>query len=62
VGTTGEVYPAAALPEHARGYGATIVEVAKGPTSIDADVRLEGEAGRILPELVRLARSGRAPG
>jgi NAD-dependent deacetylase len=54
VGTTGEVYPAAALPELARSRGATIVEVAKGPTSIDPDIRLEGEAGRILPELVRL--------
>ena len=59
VGTSGEVYPAAALPEYARGCGATIVEVAKGPTSIDADIRLEGEAGRILPELVRLATAAR---
>ena len=55
VGTSGEVYPAAGLPEHARGCGAKVVEVAKGPTSIHADVRLEGEAGRILPEIVRLA-------
>jgi NAD-dependent deacetylase len=54
VGTSGEVYPAAALPDHARGCGATIVEVARGPTSIEADVRLEGEAGRVLPALLRL--------
>ena len=54
VGTSGEVYPAAGLPEYARGRGATILEVAKGPTSIHADVRLEGEAGRILPEIARL--------
>jgi NAD-dependent deacetylase len=54
VGTSGEVWPAAGLPEHARGSGATIVEVAKGPTSIRADVRLQGGAGTILPELVRL--------
>ena len=59
VGTSGEVWPAAGLPDHARARGATIVEVAKGPTSIRPDVRLDGEAGRILPELVRLVR--RAP-
>ncbi len=54
VGTSGEVWPAAGLPDHARSCGATIVDVAKGPTSIRADVTLEGEAGRILPELLRL--------
>jgi NAD-dependent deacetylase len=54
VGTSGEVWPAAGVPEHARSRGSTIVEVAKGPTSIRADVRLEGEAGRVLPELLRL--------
>ncbi|MFN2543785.1 MAG: NAD-dependent deacetylase [Actinomycetota bacterium] len=62
VGTSGEVYPAAALPEHARGCGATIVEVAKGPTSIRADVMLEGAAGAILPRLVDLAVRALHPG
>jgi NAD-dependent deacetylase len=55
VGTTGEVYPAAALPAYARGSGAVVVEVAKGHTFVEADVRIEGEAGRILPEIARLA-------
>jgi NAD-dependent deacetylase len=60
VGTSGEVYPAAGLPEYARGCGATIVEVAKGPTSVGADIRLDGEAGRILPDVVRAALAHRA--
>jgi NAD-dependent deacetylase len=55
VGTSGEVYPAAALPAYARGAGAVVVEVAKGPTFVEADVRIDGEAGRILPEIARLA-------
>jgi NAD-dependent deacetylase len=55
VGTSGEVYPAAALPEHARSCGATIVEVTTAPTAIRADVTIEGEAGVILPRLVDLA-------
>ena len=59
VGTTAEVYPAAGLVGYSRGCGATIVEVARGSTSVDADVRLEGKAGRILPELVELAMAAR---
>ena len=55
VGTSGEVYPAAALPAYARGCGAVVVEVATGPTLVETDIRLEGEAGRILPEIARLA-------
>jgi NAD-dependent deacetylase len=51
VGTSGEVFPAAGLPGVARSAGATILEVAPGPTFIDADVRLEGQAGEVLPRL-----------
>jgi len=54
VGTTAEVYPAAGLLDHARGSGAVIVEVAHGPTAVHPDVRLEGPAGRILPQLAGL--------
>jgi NAD-dependent deacetylase len=52
VGTHGEVYPAAGLPETARGAGATLVEISRGRTFIEADLRLRGQAGRILPPLV----------
>jgi NAD-dependent protein deacetylase/lipoamidase len=62
IGTSGEVYPAAGLPGHARGCGALVVEVAKDRTSVQPDVRLEGEAGRILPELARLAVAARQRG
>ena len=55
VGTSGEVYPAAAIPAYARGCGAVVVEVAKGPTFVEADLRIAGQAGRILPEIARLA-------
>lgn len=52
VGTHGEVYPAGVLPDHAREAGATVVEVSRGGTGIRADLRLRGEAGRVLPSLV----------
>jgi NAD-dependent deacetylase len=61
VGTSGEVFPAASLPDEARSGGATVVEVAPGPTQVEADLRLEGQAGTILTSLIELAgiRSGR---
>ena len=55
VGTSGEVFPAADLPLMARDTGATVVEVAPGPTRIAADLRVEGPAGTSLPALVRAA-------
>jgi NAD-dependent deacetylase len=58
VGTSGEVYPAASLPETARSAGATIMVVASGPTSLAGDVLFEGKAGRILPELAAATLGG----
>jgi len=57
VGTSGEVFPAARLPEDARAVGATVIEVAAGPSFIQADIRLEGQAGEVLPALVEDAIS-----
>jgi NAD-dependent deacetylase len=51
VGTSGEVEPAAGLVRAAREAGARIVEVGPGPTWNPADLRLDGRAGRILPQL-----------
>jgi NAD-dependent deacetylase len=51
VGTSGEVFPAAALPDTARSAGAKVVVVAAAPTLIDADVFVEGKAGDVLPAL-----------
>lgn len=55
VGTSGEVYPAASLPQMARSAGATVVVVASGPTSLAGHLLVEGKAGRVLPELVDAA-------
>lgn len=52
VGTHGEVFPAAGLPQTARRAGATLIEVSRGRTFVDVDIRLHGQAGRILPPLV----------
>ena len=57
VGTSGEVFPAARLPEEARGSGATVLEVAIGASFIEPDLRLEGRAGEILPALAEDAIS-----
>lgn len=51
VGTSGEVYPAAALPEEARSAGATVIDVSAGPTDVRSDLRLQGNAGAVLPAL-----------
>jgi NAD-dependent deacetylase len=54
VGTSSEVYPAAALPALARRAGACVIEInpEETPLSATADYALRGAAGRILPILV----------
>lgn len=58
-GTSGVVYPAAALPELARDRGALVVEVNPDATELSgvADVSLRGRAGDVLPELVAAVRA-----
>ena len=59
VGTSGEVYPAAALPFEALKAGATVVEINphRTPLSDHADFTFPEAAGAVLPELVaRLVR------
>lgn len=50
VGTSGEVFPAAALPERVRDRGRPVVGV--GPEEGEADVWLHGTAATVLPALV----------
>jgi NAD-dependent deacetylase len=54
VGTSAEVYPAAALPAYAQAAGATVVEInpEATPLSDRADHVLRGPAGTVLPALV----------
>lgn len=54
VGTSAEVYPAAALPALARRCGATVVEINPGATALSAaaDYVLRGAAGAVLPALL----------
>jgi NAD-dependent deacetylase len=54
VGTSAEVYPAAALPESARASGAIVVEVNPHATALTAEAHhvLRGPAGVALPALV----------
>ena len=55
VGTSGEVYPAAALPSIAKQSGAYVVEVNIEPTALGekADEVIIGKSGDILPRLAR---------
>ena len=55
VGTTGEIYPAALIPQIAKTNGATIIEVNISPskyTNTITDIFLQGKAGEVLPSLV----------
>jgi NAD-dependent deacetylase len=54
VGTTGAVYPAAAVVHTAKAAGARVVVVDPRETEFDglADVKLVGQAGEILPALL----------
>jgi NAD-dependent deacetylase len=58
VGTSSQVYPAAALPEIAREAGAAVIEVniEETPFTVFATCHLRGPAGTILPELVAAYR------
>ncbi len=67
IGTSGLVHPAALLPNVARQVGAKVIEInIHGSAVTDiSDLFLEGESGRILPELVALvgnSLSGREAG
>lgn len=59
VGTSGLVYPAAALPFEALGAGATVVEVNPEPTPLTASAHhvLAMPAGEALPALARELRA-----
>jgi len=54
VGTSGLVFPAAALPQLARRAGATLIDVNPEPTPIShaADLYLQGPGGVVLPQLL----------
>jgi len=54
IGTSAEVYPAAALPMTAKQHGATVVEINPHRTSFTpyADLYLQGNSGVILPMLI----------
>jgi NAD-dependent deacetylase len=54
IGTSAEVYPAAALPGLARRSGAIVAEINPTATTLSAtaDYALRGAAGYILPSLV----------
>ncbi|ACB39809.1 NAD-dependent protein deacetylase [Pyrobaculum neutrophilum] len=60
VGTSGAVYPAAAIPQIAKRRGAAVVEVnvEKSALTAIADVFIRGKAGEVLPALVEEVRRG----
>lgn len=61
VGTSGVVYPAAAMPMIAHEAGATVIDVNPERDSLTqlCDVFLQGPGGEVLPELVGAVRAHR---
>lgn len=60
VGTSGEVLPAATLPDLVKEAGGVVVAVSPGPTAIRADVHIDGRAGEVLPRLAEAVLGARA--
>jgi NAD-dependent deacetylase len=60
VGTSGEVYPAAALPHYAKSNGARVAEINPDETGLSAlaDDRIRAPSGVALPALVAAAWPG----
>lgn len=58
IGSTLVVYPAAYIPIYALDAGARLVIINIGDTPMDsrADVRIEGKAGEIMTEVIRLVK------
>ena len=54
-GTSGIVWPAAAIPEYARQHNIHTIEIniEKTPTSSIVDISLYGKAGELLPDIVK---------
>jgi NAD-dependent deacetylase len=57
IGTTGEVMPAAMIPQIAKNNGAKIIEINTEPTMLTAnltDIFLQGKASEVLPKLTKI--------
>lgn len=61
LGTSGLVYPAASIPEVAKKFGATLIEVNPNHTALSdlSDIVIRGKTGEILPELLRRTEEAR---
>ena len=60
VGTSAQVYPAAALPQTAKNHGATVIECNLEPTDFThtiTDIFIEGPSGETLPRIVELVKA-----
>ena len=55
LGTSGLVYPAASIPEVAKKFGATLIEVNPNHSALSdiSDIVIRGKTGEVLPELLR---------
>jgi NAD-dependent deacetylase len=55
LGTSGVVYPAAALPQKAKAAGATVIEINSGHSMYRglSDVRIPAPTGQVLPQILQ---------
>jgi len=54
LGTSGVVYPAAAIPDYALAKGAKLIEInpQKSPFTKNCNIFLEGKTGELLPKTI----------
>jgi NAD-dependent deacetylase len=64
IGTSGIIYPAAMLPSLAKQVGADVIEINTSSSEITpiSDIFIEGESGKILPEMVALVEESLSRG
>jgi len=58
IGTSANVYPAAAMPDLARQNGAAIIEINTERAFPYVDYFLEGKAGTVLPKIAAEIKKG----
>jgi NAD-dependent SIR2 family protein deacetylase len=57
-GTSGVVFPAGEVPGRGRTAGAPVILITDGPSAVQADITLLGDASKLLPAIAERVLAG----